>query len=71
MSHLTSRGVTSNDNLALAAMMLALTIPVATCQVARRRAVSDLPPPQFSIRTMLMVTILLAAMFASAPFGYV
>ncbi len=68
---LTFRGVTSNDNLAIAAMMLAITISVAAYQAARRRVTSDLRPFQFSVRTMLILTTLLAAMFALAPFGYV
>jgi len=68
---LTFRGVTSNDNLAFAAMMLAITIPVAAYQATRRRATSNLGLHQFSVRAMLLLTTLLAAMFALAPFGYV
>lgn len=68
---LTFRGVTSNDNLAFAAMMLAITIPVAAYQAARRRVTSNLRLHQFSVRAMLLLTSLLAAMFALASFGYV
>ncbi len=68
---LTLRGVTSNDNLAFAAMMLAITIPVVAYQAAWRRATSSLRLHQFTVRAMLLLTALLAAMFAMAPFGYV
>ena len=68
---LTFRGVTSNDNLAFAAIMLAITIPVAAYQAAWRRVTSSLRPHQFTVRAMLLLTTLLAAMFALAPFGYV
>jgi len=68
---LTFQGVTSNDNLAIAVMMLAITIPVAAYQAARQPVMSNLQPHQFSVRAMLLLTTLLAAMFALAPFGYV
>ena len=70
---ITYRGVTSNDNLAWGVILLAIGIPVlAWMTPARVRDSGEgRHPLQFSLKSLLWVTVACALVFASAPFGYV
>lgn len=69
---ITFQGVTSNDNLAWGAMMLATSISILAWMTPRR--IRDAGQPkrrlQFSLKSLLLFTVLCALVFASAPFGY-
>ena len=70
---ITVKGVTSNDNLAFAVILLAISVPVlAAATPARRRDGTQAKGPwQYSLRSLLLATALCAVIFALAPFGYV
>lgn len=70
---ITFAGVTSNDNLALGTMMLAISIPIlaGVSPASPRDETEDRGPWQYSLRALLLVMTLCAVMFALAPFGYV
>lgn len=71
---ITLRGITSNDNLVFGTFMLAISIPIVAGMSRRRHSDpgrSKGGPLQYSLRTLLLLTTLLAVMFALAPFGYV
>ena len=70
---ITFSGVTSNDNLAWAVIMLAISVPVlAAATPARVRDETEAKGPwQYSLRSLLLATALCAVVFALAPFGYV
>ncbi len=70
---ITVNGVTSNDNLAFAVFLLAISIPVlAAATPARVRDETEAKGPwQYSLRSLLLATALCAVMFALAPLGYV
>jgi hypothetical protein len=70
---ITYRGVTSNDNLFWGAILLAISIPIlARMTPARIREAGEARHQlQFSLKSLLLVTVACALVFASAPFGYV
>lgn len=70
---ITVKGVTSNDNLAFAVILLAISVPVlAAATPARVRDETQAKGPwQYSLRSLLLATALCAVVFALAPFGYV
>jgi len=70
---ITVNGVTSNDNLAWAVIILAISVHVlAAATPARVRDETEAKGPwQYSLRSLLLATALCAVMFALAPFGYI
>jgi len=71
---ITFKGVTSNDSLVFGTAMLVISVPIVAGMSWRRRmdgSRSTSGPLQYSLRTLLLLTTLVAVMFALAPFGYV